>query len=227
MFVFLYIYEGKNNTSHSVTSNEQDNITSAVNGKLWGLTACGWGSESGRSRGGRVLHPHLPPLTSLLAPSIISHSHNHNLWMEHPAQSSSSALHPGPCLIFSWCWEFIVWIFFFFNALLPLLNRKSKEQDCQGRKGGLFLKHLPWSTCLPRAEVMWWVKDEDSLQKRLLWAVGFIWWELSNTYISRSASATSEMNYSWVLLFTNHRSMFQIRKNTQFKRFVPVLSSRG
>lgn len=44
----------KNNTSHPVTPNEEENITSAVNGKLWALTACGWGSESGRSGGGRV-----------------------------------------------------------------------------------------------------------------------------------------------------------------------------
>lgn len=58
--------ETKNNTSHPATSNEQGNITSAVNGKLWGLTVCGWGSKSGRSRGGRVQHPHLPPLTSLM-----------------------------------------------------------------------------------------------------------------------------------------------------------------
>lgn len=60
------MYERQYNTFHSVTSNEQDNIINAVNGKLWGLTACGSGSESGRSRGGRVLHPHLPPLTSLM-----------------------------------------------------------------------------------------------------------------------------------------------------------------
>lgn len=85
----------------------------------------------------------------LLAPSNFSHSHNHNLW-------EWNILHcmlPGPCLIFSWCWDFIVWVFFFF--LLPCLKRKSK--DWQGWKGGLFLKHLPWSTWLPRAEVMCWV----------------------------------------------------------------------
>lgn len=33
----------KNNTSQRLTSNEQDNIANAVNGKLWGLSACGWG----------------------------------------------------------------------------------------------------------------------------------------------------------------------------------------
>lgn len=61
----VFLHERKNNnTLHPVTSNEQDSITGVVNGKLWGLTTCGWRSESGRSRRGRV--PHLPPLTSLM-----------------------------------------------------------------------------------------------------------------------------------------------------------------
>ena len=84
-----------------------------------------------------------------LAPSNISHSHNHNLWMEHPAQSSSSALLPGPCLIFSWCWDFIVWEFFFFIVFFffffffsQFWRGKAKNRIGRGGKGGFFLKHL-------------------------------------------------------------------------------------
>ena len=53
-FWFLVDVWKEKKKKHPVTPNEEENITSAVNGKLWALTACGWGSESGRSGGGRV-----------------------------------------------------------------------------------------------------------------------------------------------------------------------------
>ena len=136
-----------NSTSHPVTSNERDSITSVINGKFWGLTACGWGSESGRSNRREGTTPSSASTYqshALLAPSNISRSHNHNLWMEHPAPSSSSALLPGPCLIFSWCWDFIVSVHVFLILFLcsPFWRAKAKRSR-RGGKVGFISKHLP------------------------------------------------------------------------------------
>lgn len=104
-------------------------ITSAGNGKVWEFDSLwfGWGIESRRS--GEYWFK-LPSSAStyrslvLQAPSNISH--NHNLWLEHPAL-------PASALIFSWVRDLIIWLFFFFffNNLLPCLKRK-RQPGTQG-----------------------------------------------------------------------------------------------
>lgn len=113
---------------------------------------CLWLGEWKWEVGLGLWHPHLPPLTSLLC-----------FWLHltSPTATTTTSENGTSCTA---CFQGHVWysadaeilLFeYFFFFLLPCLKRKSK--DWQGWKGGLFLKHLPWSTWLPRAEVMCWV----------------------------------------------------------------------
>lgn len=129
--------------THLVTSNQQDNISIVVNGKLWGLTACGWVSESGRSRGGRVQHHHLPPLTSLMC-----------FWL-HPTYPTATTttsewniLH-SPALH---CFKGHVWyladaeilllVYFFFNLLFsaPISEEETQRTVLAGEEGWIVFK---------------------------------------------------------------------------------------
>jgi len=64
------------------------------------------------------------------------------------------------------------------GAMMSIFERKMLKSELLGdwkeRKGGLFFKHLPPSTCFPRAEVMWWVRDEGSSLKHVFCSVWFL-----------------------------------------------------
>lgn len=165
---------------------------------------CLWlgGVKVGGLEEGGYNTPHLPPLTSLMC-----------FWL-HPTSPTATTttsewniLHsPAPLHSFQGhVWYLadagiLLLVYFFFNSLLPFLKRKRKRTGLAGEEGWIvFLKHLPWSTCLPRGDVMWWVKDEGSFLKSPLCSVG---------NMLRTTFSTSEKNQICVILFTNHRSRF-------------------
>lgn len=131
----------------------------------------------------------------LLAPSNITHSHSHSLWMEHPARHASKGhvwyLADAEILLFE---------YFFFGLVSAKANIGTRERVA------CFYTICPCPLDSP--EMKWRVGSERKTPflKSPLCAVWVIGWELSN--ISMTAFA-SYKNPPTLLCYSEHFLLYQ------------------